>query len=150
MPEQNDATAGGNGNTPDPASGPSAEYKGLQRDNARKDRLIQELADRVRALEPEPSLQEEYARERAARLELEARVHIAELKAKNPDVAEVIAAFASDGIIPSQEALAAVRAVGGTGKTTESSGSRNAGERITPNIQTERFEELLRTGKVFG
>lgn len=137
----NDATS------PSPTE-PSAEYKGLQRKLSEKDRVIQELAARVRKLEPAPSVEEELVRERAAREALEREVALERTKAKNPDLASAIEAIVAEtGKIPGEETINVLKSIT-TRPNTESSGLRNNPAR-PPQTESEKFDEILKSSKLF-
>jgi len=140
----------GNVSTPPTPSEPSAEYKGLQRETGKKiaeqAKTIEELSARVRELEPQPSVAEELARERAARQQLEREVTVERLKTANPEIADVIGALAENGV-PSAEVIDVIKTKIATAAPL-SSGLRNNPARQAPT-QSEQMEEILRNGKAF-
>jgi len=147
-----DTNAGGTGSetgnsTDQTSSEPSAAYKGLQRKLGEKDNVIQELARRVRELEPLPSAQEELTRERAARAQLEQEVQVERLKRGNPELADVIDLLSSNGV-PSGDVIEALKTKLGSAPNTESSGLRNNPAR-PPQTESEKMDEILRNGHAF-
>ena len=142
---------GGNASTPPTPSEPSAEYKGLQRETgktiAELKKANEELAARVRQLEPQPSVQEELERERAARQQLEREVSIERLKSANPEIADVIGALSENGV-PSVEVIDVLKTKIAQAAPPQSSGLRNNPARQVPT-QSEQMEEILRNGKAF-
>lgn len=127
---------------------PSEEYKGLQRKLSEKDNVIRELAAKVRELEPKPSVEEELARERAARMQLERDVQVERLKGKNPELADVIDALSANGI-PDESVINSIKSKIGTSSTSTSSGLRNNPARPVAT-ESEKIDEILKNGSLFS
>jgi hypothetical protein len=137
----------GNASTDKAPSGPSEEYKGLQREVSKRDKVIEELAARVKELEPKPSVEEELSRERAARQQLEGQLNIQKLKTANPELSDVIDVLAEQGTA-TPEVITAIKSKITGAPNTESSGLRNNPAR-PPQTESEKMEDILKNGKAF-
>lgn len=72
---------------------PMSAYKTQQRKNADKDRIIQEQANRLQALEGDPSVEAQLQSEKKARFEAERALAKERVKTSAPELADIIDEF---------------------------------------------------------
>lgn len=140
--------AGGNGGktttTSSTDADPSPALKGLQRVISEKDNELKQLREKLAKHEGEPSVEEELAKARAEKAELEGQLAVAKAKAEYPELADVIDTAVAEGIRLTPGVLTVLRERVKSARP-ETSGLRPGGTtKSSGPSEEEKVKEMLK------